>query len=123
MYKITFALTLLALLIALPAKAQENHPLRAAVVFYTATATADTVSTVYGLHTCKACEEKNPLYSWGGKTTVPLALGIGVDVLTVWTCEKFLARKHPKFATIGLYVFGSLRLYTAAANVRLAQNY
>lgn len=94
--------------------------LRRAISVYSFAAAADKASTIYGLQVCPPCVETNPLYSWTGNDAAAVALSAAVDVAAVWAWQRFVGRKHPTLAKVGLYGWSGVRVGLAVHNVHLA---
>jgi hypothetical protein len=115
-------LVVACLLISVSTVAADDPPsLRRAITVYAFAAAADKATTVYGLHVCATCVESNPLYSWSGNDATTIAVSTAVDIASIWAWQRFVGRKYPRLATIGLYGWSGVRVGLAVHNVRLAQ--
>jgi hypothetical protein len=92
--------------------------LRLPTAMYLASASADVATTVY----CQSagCREDNPMVNWlePRGTTIMLVAGESADLAGLWAWNRFIGRKHPKLAAIGLYAASGVRFAIAARNVR-----
>jgi hypothetical protein len=108
-------------LLALPQtpSAESAHPLRVPTVVFSAAAAADWVST-YRLQQ-RGGHEQNRMYSWAdGRPEVIVTIGAASDVLGVWAWNRYVGRRHPRIARIGLYGASTFRIWLALHNSQLA---
>jgi hypothetical protein len=49
-------------------------------------------------------------------TGATIAVSVAADVVGVWAWNRYVGRKHPKLAKVGLYAASALRFFVAARN-------
>jgi len=97
---------ILGLLIAAPAHAQS---LKTATYVFTASAAADWATT-YAFLDRRAATEGNPLLQWThNDPAATVAAGVAIDVAGLYVWRRFVGRKHPRLAAVGLYATAALR--------------
>lgn len=128
-----FALVLLTVafgLLPVHSHAQSLTPAR----LYLAAAAADWTTTGYLFARQPFAAEGNPMYGWTmdqsriaageratpGQVAAVLAMSAGVDVLSTWAVQRWIAPKHPKVARALLIVGVGVRSHQATKNLRLA---
>jgi hypothetical protein len=113
----TARLTLCLLLAAASAHAQDR-PLLVPTSVYVAAAGADVTTTL--LCPPPRCRETNQVINWlEPRGQVPmLAFGSALDAAGVWAWNRYVGRKHPTLAKVGLYVGAGVRSYFAVHNLR-----
>lgn len=98
----------------------DAHPLRLPTLVFAGAAAADWTTTYRNLSpgpTWDRGQEWNPLLSPLHNRPVPTVLaGAALDVVGVWAWDRFVGRKHPKLAAIGLYAGAGLRIWLASRN-------
>jgi hypothetical protein len=105
-------------LITAPASAQS---LKLPTIVYAVAGGTDAASTAYCLNAHPHCHESMPHLRWleprGGAAAVT-AGSLAFDVASIWAWNRYVGRKHPKIAAIGLYAWSAVRLSLAVHNVR-----
>jgi hypothetical protein len=113
------------LVTAQPCLAQESTPmpgyLRTATIAAGISAGADWATTYHSLTNYRTFET-NPLLRPFQEHPVDMVIvGSVIDVGTVYAWNRFVGRKHPKIATVGLWAMVGFRGYLAARNMRIEQ--
>lgn len=116
--------TLLVILILLSggvAAAQMPAPsLKVPTTLFAVAASADWATTHRILSTVPGAREANPMLGiTHSHPTRTVLLGAALDVAGVWATHRFVAKKHPKWAKVGLYAATAFRLALVARNMRM----
>lgn len=111
---------MLALLPTL-ASAQERPSMKLPTLVYAGAAALDVWSTADCLSV--GCVERNPIIAWAQPhgTAKMLVFGEALDALSIAAVHRWIAPKHPKIATVGLYAGAVLRTSIAARNWQQAK--
>jgi hypothetical protein len=104
------------LALAAPAAADDGFKVPLAV--YAAAAATDVTTTL--ICPPPRCRETNQVINWlEPRGQVPmLAFGSALDAAGVWAWNRYVGRKHPTLAKVGLYVGAGVRSYFAVHNLR-----
>jgi hypothetical protein len=96
----------------------DGSSLKLPTAIYLGAASADVATTICCQHA--GCKEDNPLVSWlkPQGTAVMLVVGEAADLTGLWARNRFVGRKHPRLAKVGLYVVAGVRVAVAARNFR-----
>jgi hypothetical protein len=95
-----------------------SNSLKWPTIVYASSLAADYATTAQLMHYGGIQVEKNPLSQWTGHPVGVIAAGVAADTATVLLWNKYVGRKHPKVAKIGLYVASGVRFYLAARNAK-----
>jgi hypothetical protein len=90
-------------------------------VIFAGAAASDLATTYAGLSRDGAREyrELNPLLSITHSRPAPtVALGAATDAAGVWAWNRYVGRRHQKWAGAGLYAAAGFRLWCAGHNLR-----
>lgn len=110
-------LALALLSIGTPVQCQTSEHLKLPTLIFAGAAAADWASTYRNL--APYGHEANPLLQPFHDQPVPTVIaGAALDVAAVWTWNRFIGRRHPKMAALGLYAAAGFRVWMAARNVQ-----
>jgi hypothetical protein len=89
--------------------------LRRATAVYAIAGALDVASTA--AFVLRGGHEGNPLLApMQDKPALMLTVGVATSVTGVWAWNRFVGRKHPKIAAIGLYAAAGVHAFLAARN-------
>jgi len=78
-------------------------------------AAADWVSTYQFLQ--RGARETNPMLSGlQSQPALMIATGAAIDVASLWAWNRYVGKKHPRLAAVGLYTAAALRVWVASRN-------
>lgn len=122
------AYSTLALIVLLPATtfaqeaARPKESLKVPTAVFAVAAAADWAST-YRLLQRPEAREVNPMFGWLDNKPGPMvALGAATDAVGVAAWNKFVGKRWPKVAKVGLYAASAFRAYLAVRNHRLLKD-
>jgi len=111
------------LLLGLFVSRADAQSLRTATYVFSSAAAADWTMT-YQFLDRKATVEGNPLLQWThNDPAATVAAGAAMDVAAVYAWRRFVGRKHPKIAAVGLYATAALRGYYVAKSAAILNGY
>ena len=104
------------------AQDQPRPSLKIPTIVYASVAGADITTSLL----CRppGCHESNPLIAWmepQGQATMHITAA-AMDAAGVWAWNRYVGRRHPKLAKVGLYVVAAVRVGVAVRNVKVAQS-
>jgi len=97
---------------------KESSALRRATVVYAIAGSLDVASTAAFLLRSGG-HEGNPLLApLQKKPVLMLATGVATSAASVWAWNRFVGRKHPKLAAVGLYAASAAHVFLATNNYK-----
>lgn len=116
------AIVLLGLLIAAPGAAQESSSLTVPTIIFAGASAADWATTYRNLSPYG--HESNPLLLVFHDRPAPTVLaGAALDGVGAWAWDRYVGRRHPKLAAVGLYAASGFRVFIAARNASRLRNF
>lgn len=92
--------------------------LRTATVVFSVVAASDIATTQYGIER-GSIVESNPLLShWQSQPMIMSMVAMSADMAGVTLWNRFMGRRHPKVAVIGLYAMTGVRAYFLSKGLR-----
>lgn len=121
--KMLLVLALVLVPAGVAAQTEATNPdvgLRIANIVYASGVASDYATTYRTLMTSEGTHERNPLVNWLEPTSIHamFALGIGLDAASVWAWNRYVAKRWPRLAKVGLYVGAAVRIGFAIDNTR-----
>lgn len=110
---------LLSLLVLLPVTASAQDvsapSLKWPTIVYSSAVAFDYSTTYRGLQL--GATERNPiLRPLQNRPVALVATGAALDAAGVWAWNRYVGRKHPKLAVLGLYAMSAARIWMASHN-------
>ena len=118
-------LLLIVLLVPeVPVSAQEitvQPSLKIPTMVFAAAAAGDWASTYHGVSHLQFFEGDPLINRWQNHPALMVAAGTALDVGSVMIWNRYVGRRHPKLAALGLYVAASFRTYLCLKGIRIIE--
>ena len=94
-------------------------PLSRPTIVFAATAASDWATTYHGISHGYFAEGNSLINRWQDHPAAMVAAGSAMDVASVMVWNRFVGRRHPKIAAVGLYAASAFLAYLTVKGIAL----